>query len=126
MQRDLLIWDAGCLPKYGADGDFGAETEAAVKAFQQAEGLPVTGVYDEKTRKVLQCIGEMQFITATGNVNVRSAPGTDSRVLGVLQKGNTAPYQGETRDVNGRTWYLIIFEGENGWVSSKYTEITVG
>ena len=126
MQRDLLIWDAGCLPKYGADGDFGAETEAAVKAFQQAESLPVTGVYDEKTRKVLQCIGDMQFITATGNVNVRSAPGTDSRVLGVLQKGDTAPYQGETRDVNGRDWHLIIFEGENGWVSSKYTEMTVG
>ena len=126
MQRDLLIWDADCLPKYGADGDFGSETEDALKAFQTAEGLPVTGVYDERTRKVLQCVGEMQFITATGDVNVRAATGTDAKVLGVLHKGQTAPYQGEKREWNGREWYLIIFEGENGWVSSKYTEVTVG
>ncbi len=53
MQRALLAWDATCLPKYGADGDFGSETEKAVRAFQRAAGLPETGVYDEATRKVL-------------------------------------------------------------------------
>lgn len=32
------------LPKYGVDGVFGPETEAAVRAAQQRLGLPVTGV----------------------------------------------------------------------------------
>lgn len=41
------------LPKYGADGDFGNETRAAVRAFQTARGLPVTGQADDKTRKAL-------------------------------------------------------------------------
>ena len=54
MQRALLAWDATCLPRCGADGDFGSETEAALTAFQAEAGLPVTGVYDEATRKVLR------------------------------------------------------------------------
>jgi hypothetical protein len=34
------------LPRYGADGDYGAETEAAVNAFLADNGLPATGVWD--------------------------------------------------------------------------------
>ena len=41
------------LPKYGADGDFGSETEAAVRAFQKAEGLEVDGKYGEKSHAAL-------------------------------------------------------------------------
>ena len=63
---------------------------------------------------------------ATGDVNVRSAPGTSNRVLGVLKKGQTAAYQGEKKAVDGRDWYLIEFEGQNGWVSSKYAEVAEG
>lgn len=32
------------LPEYGADGDFGAETEKQVKAYQRAKGLDADGV----------------------------------------------------------------------------------
>ena len=42
------------LPKYGIDGLFKAETEAAVKAFQEAQGLEVTGIVDEKTLDALK------------------------------------------------------------------------
>lgn len=55
--RDLqnaLLKAGQKLPKYGVDGDFGAETEAAVKAFQRSAGLPASGVYDEKTAQALQ------------------------------------------------------------------------
>lgn len=123
MQEALLLWDAKCLPEYGADGDFGSETEKALKSYQKEAGLPVTGVYDEATRKALTSIGKAQRVEATGNVNVRSAPGTASKVLGVLKKGETAPYQGERSAVDGRDWYLIEFEGKNGWVSSKYSKV---
>lgn len=37
----------------GIDGDFGQNTENAVKAFQKARGLPVSGTVDEKTWKAL-------------------------------------------------------------------------
>ena len=123
MQEALLLWDAKCLPEYGADGDFGSETEKALKAYQKEAGLPVTGIYDEATRKTLTSIGKAQRVEATGNVNVRSAPGTASKVLGVLKKGETALYQGEKSAVDGRDWYLIEFDGKNGWVSSKYAKV---
>ena len=37
------------LGKYGIDGDFGKDTEAAVKQFQKDNGLAVDGVVGEKT-----------------------------------------------------------------------------
>lgn len=124
MQRALLTWDADCLPKYGADGDFGKETEDAVKAFQKYAGLPVTGVYDTETKKVLTGIGTLGHVEITGNsVNVRSAPGTGSRVLGVVHKGDRLQYQGEKKVHDGRDWYLVVYENENGWVSSKYAKL---
>lgn len=46
LQNGLLGWDADILPQWGADRDFGAETENAVKAFQAAFDLPVTGQAD--------------------------------------------------------------------------------
>jgi len=41
------------LDKYGADGIFGPETEAAIKAFQKSIGLKVTGIYDQQTHAAL-------------------------------------------------------------------------
>ena len=62
-------------------------------------------------------------VVATGDVNVRSAPGVGNRVLGVLKKGNELPYQGEKKTIDGRDWYLVDYQNENGWVSSKYAEV---
>lgn len=45
-QKSLLKWNPNSLPNFGADGDFGAETEAAVKAYQTAVQLPATGIID--------------------------------------------------------------------------------
>ena len=41
------------LPKYGADGSFGAETIAAVKSFQKKKGLAVDGIVGNNTWKAL-------------------------------------------------------------------------
>ena len=38
LQARLLAWDAKCLPRYGADGDFGGETLAAVRTLPEGEG----------------------------------------------------------------------------------------
>ena len=47
LQEALIA--AGFAPKGGADGSFGPGTQAALQAFQQSAGLPVTGVADEIT-----------------------------------------------------------------------------
>lgn len=145
MQKALLAWKPGCLPKYGADGDFGSETEAAVAAFQEAAGLPVTGIYDDATRQVLSLgvppepapepaapntdappEGPEWVLASGGDVNVRAEPGTDAPIVGVLHRMDCVPYQGETRQWGGRDWHKILLDDETGWVSSKYTEVTVG
>lgn len=127
MQEALLRWDAKCLPKYGADGDFGAETEKAVKAFQAAAGLPVTGVYDEATRAALTGTQPVQHhdVVVTGDsVNVRSGPGTSgTRILAVVHKGDRLPWQGEDRIVDGTAWHLIEYRGVNAWISGKFSKV---
>lgn len=122
MQRALLIWDGDCLLVYGADGDFGSETETALKLFQASKGLPATGIYDTATERALTGIGRPQTVLVTGgSVYVRSAPNTDGRILGVVHQGDTLPYQGQDSE-NG--WHLVEYLGENAWISGKYSTIT--
>ena len=125
MQRMLLIWKADCLPKWGADGDFGSETEKALKAFQKADGLPVTGVYDEATEKALKAVGGQKCVTVTGNtVNVRAAPNINGRIIGTAHKGDKLPYGGETQtDDRGIPWYLVDHKNENGWISGNVSRL---
>ena len=48
IQR-LLIEKGYKLPRYGADGSFGAETEKAIKKFQSDHGLIVDGIVGKNT-----------------------------------------------------------------------------
>jgi len=52
--QSLLIKAGHPLPKFGADGDFGAETEAAVRALQARLELYVDGIYGPQTRTALK------------------------------------------------------------------------
>lgn len=47
--QSLLIKNGFDLPKYGADGDFGTETETAVKKLQSYRDLTINGTCDAKT-----------------------------------------------------------------------------
>ena len=117
MQKLLLRWNAKCLPRYGADGDFGSETLAALKAFQKTAGVSVTGKYDKATRSALaSAVG--QYVEITGSsVNIRKGPGTKYDVIGVLHKGDRLPYGGKTFE-NG--WLLVEYGNQNAAVSGKY------
>lgn len=53
FQEALLGWSAQALPRYGADGDFGGETETWVRRFQNSQDLPQTGVIDGVTAALL-------------------------------------------------------------------------
>lgn len=121
MQRLLLVWKADCLPKWGADGDFGSETEKALKAFQKEKGLTVNGIYDKATEAALKTAGALGKVRVTGSsVYVRSAPNKDSRTLGVVHQGDLLPYQGEDSPLG---WHLVIYQGENAWISGKYSTV---
>jgi len=126
LQQDLMKLGYD-LPEYGADGDFGSETERAVKHFQQEHKLPEDGVMDDEDYDALFAALEAiaTVVEITGNsVNVRSAPNTDSAILGVVHAGDRLPYQGVKKAVEGRDWYLVEYENQNGWVSSKYAKLT--
>lgn len=123
VQGRILKWNAGCLPEYGADGDFGAETEAAVKAFQQSAGLEATGIYDDATATALLRRIARQVVITGGQVNVRSGPGTQCAVLGIVREGDRLPFGGETYEVDGIPWYLVEYAGQNASVSGKYSAL---
>jgi peptidoglycan hydrolase-like protein with peptidoglycan-binding domain len=46
FQQALMAERSGALPQWGADSQFGGETEAAVKDYQRRAELPQTGVID--------------------------------------------------------------------------------
>ena len=123
LQQLLLNWNPDCLPAYGADGDFGRETEDAVKAFQKSAKLKETGIYDAATEAALKAATYGHVKITGGSVNVRSAPGTSSRDIGTVHKGDILIYQGLTEEADGKPWYLIIHDNANGWVSSKYAQL---
>ena len=52
MQGILIACGCGCGPT-GADGDFGANTEAALRRFQQENGLDADGICGDKSWKKL-------------------------------------------------------------------------
>lgn len=67
--QKLLLERGYKLPKYGADGDFGSETEAAVKAFQKDWGLKQDGIVGEETLKMLESVPAKEkrySVTVTG------------------------------------------------------------
>lgn len=126
VQSALIKLGYSCGPD-GADGDYGAFTQTAVRRFQQARGLEDDGEVGPITLAALnKDIANVhppagKWVRATGDVNVRSAPNTNGRILGVLKKGERLPYQGED---SPEGWHLVERNGENGWISPKYSEVT--
>ena len=128
LQEDLISLGFDCGP-YGADGEFGDCTEQAVEAFQRANGLKETGVYDAETRvamaaaldKADEPAEKPRFVKIVGgDCYVRTAPNTSGKKLGVAHRNDMYQYQGQTSD-NG--WHLIIYKNQNGWVSGKYSRL---
>ena len=116
-----LGYDMG---KWGADGEFGGATELAVRAFQKDSALEADGRYGEKTHEaLLQALehekdeGSAAVAVDGGSCYVRSLPGTDGKILGVVHRGEVLPYAGETAE-NG--WLKVVYQGGDAWISGKY------
>jgi uncharacterized protein YraI len=57
-------------------------------------------------------------------IHVRSAPGDGYMSLGAVPPGARLPYQGETHaDASGANWFLVEYDGQNGWLCEKDAEV---
>ena len=130
LQTMLISLDYDC-GVWGADGEFGDATEQAVERFQAAHGCMVDGEGEagEETISALKKaleeaeapVAEARYVQIVGgNCYVRTAPNTDGKKLGVAHRGDVLKYQGVT-SIDG--WNLIEYDGQNGWVSGKYSEL---
>ena len=129
LQTDLIRLDYSC-GKWGADGEFGDATEAAVKAFQRDHNLEPDGEFGPKSLAAMEkalveldtpVIEPREVQIVGGNCYVRTAPRVEpDNILGVAHDGEKLPYQGEISE-NG--WLLVIYRGGNAWVSGKYGKL---
>ena len=130
LQQNLLKLGY-VLPKYGADGDYGAETVDAVKTFQKKSGLDTDGIYGSNTHKsltaALEALKEPKPVLTTivilstedGSVNVRAGNGTQYAILRSAKAGDTFNYVATAS--NG--WNAIEVDAQVGWVSGRYSKI---
>lgn len=121
------------LNKHGADlngdGEFGSKTLGALKAFQKAKGLTVTGKGDAATLAALglmpaveqpaepgQPIQPGSIRVTGGSVNVRTGPGTSFDIVKAVNKGSMLTMA----DTEG--WRPVLVGGEVCWISKEYSE----
>lgn len=145
--QELLIQLGYSLPKYGADSEYGAETEKAVIAFQKKAGLEADGKYGDKTHAALMDAasdadekneqpeeqpeapndqptadtGIKVVIEAEdgGKVNIRCGNGTDYKRITTVAVGTVFDYVATA--ANG--WNAVVVGSQVGWVSGKYSRI---
>jgi hypothetical protein len=151
--QELLMQLGYKLPKYGADSEFGAETEAAVMAFQEDEGLKQDGKYGDQTHAALMDAvadddegkkdwepEECPDTPTEPEVPAEPKPvGTTVVIVAEgggkvnVRVGNDTSYKRITTVHAGTTfeyvataangWNAVVAAGQVGWVSGKYSRI---
>ena len=121
------------LPLYGADGDFGAETDTAVRLFQQKNGLRVDGIVGNNTREKIEQLLKASAEPATaqkwvpavgdivnykGNVHYISANNTNPKSC---RAGKAKITQIYLPDRSKHPYHLVGIKGGStvcGWVDA--------
>ena len=139
--QEFLIQLGYSLPRYGADGDFGGETEAAIKRFQAGAGLAQDSVYGGDTHKALMdavadhdagkepaepdepsepsIARRVRIVCDGGTVNIRVGNGTQYGHITAAKNGTSFEW-GATAE-NG--WHAVVVGARVGWVSGKYSKL---
>lgn len=115
------------------DGEFGPNTESAVKALQTAAGILVDGEFGPDSLAALVALEGVEddpdepvddpedepagpsVEIRGGNAYIRTGPGTQYDTMGVAHAGDVF------EDANPDGWNAILYEGRVGWVSGKYS-----
>lgn len=113
----------------GADGEFGPDTESAVKAFQAAHGLDTDGEYDPMTHAALMLAADGQgnvsaptpeitggLKVKTGTWNIRTGPGVGYPVAGIARGGDVLAA------ANPDGWVPVLYNEEIRWISGRAVE----
>ena len=112
------------------DGEYGPNTEAAVKALQKDAGILMDGEFGPDSLKALLALEvdgdapEAEPAPATGNVLItggdawlRTGPGTAYDKAGVAKNGDKLTYANEDG------WVPVLAIGRILWVSGKYAKV---
>ncbi|MBB5021272.1 SH3 domain-containing protein [Desulfurispira natronophila] len=60
--------------------------------------------------------------TSAHMLNVRSGPGTNHSIVGVIRQGDRVQVQGAHTATSGNTWYRVHLEDASGYASGRYIE----
>lgn len=139
--QEFLLQLGYKLPKYGADGEFVAETENAIKAFQKKVSIKADGIYGSDTHKALMdavadaddgkgnpeddapesaspTVKQVRIICESGSVNIRK--GNDTKYSRITAVKDNSTFEWVATAENG--WHAVVVNGQVGWVSGKYSK----
>lgn len=63
-------------------------------------------------------------VVITGTCNVRKSPNLDGKIIGGLTAGASFKLYDTSTDGRGVKWFKIKYDGNYGWVSSKYSKLS--
>lgn len=129
LLQEYLVKLGYDLGRYGADGDFGSATEAALKAFQTDKGLTVDGQFGENSHAALMAaidalddvpvIAPMPVDDLTvkpGSWRVRTGPGTAYPTAGYVNGGE------KLTSIDPGDWRMVEYGGEVCYISRNALE----
>lgn len=119
-EMQTMLIDAGYpCGNFGADGEFGGATLAALRAFQRDNGLEVDGIYGPATRAALETAVKKVMHVKADKANVRCGPGLSYATMITLEKGAAVTLAGEeVKDRStGWTWVKISISVGTGWIA---------
>ena len=144
MQQGLIKAGYSC-GSCGADGEFGADTETALKEFQKANGLEVDGKYGPLSKAALEktggsgssggssgvkidpATGFNKSLAGTYTVSTQSDPlvlragaGTTKKKLTSMPKGARVQCYGYYTDTSSGRWLYVVYDGVTGFAAEKY------
>ena len=124
MQTMLIDQDYSC-GRWGADGEFGRDTENALKLFQAEHDITPDGVCGPLTWEALEhgAAGdtdepepELGYVTVrSGSWRVRNGPGTQYGTVGFVRAGDKL----KRTDGSEKGWLGVEYKGINAWISEK-------
>ena len=141
MQTMLITVGYPCGSS-GADGDFGADTEKALKNYQKDHKLESDGCYGSKSKASLKTLykkakdamaqpvaeAAQNFdktkagtYNTTSDLWMKSGAGKEKSGILVVPKGKTVQCYGYYSTASDKTaWLYVVYNGKTGFCSSKY------
>lgn len=90
------------------------------------KGYILTSLLTSNTQNPAQPVIQTGKVTAY-SLNVRANPGTTSRIVGSLQMGQLVTILGQSKAMDGSTWYYVQYKRNGqtmkGYVSAKYIKL---